>query len=632
MLSPRPTVAGLALSGALAAGSIFSGAPALAAAPEEPVTKAASAITGTTATLNGELNPKVSAKTGFDFTYNTNGECTGGVTTTQGAEATGKAIKVSTPLTGLIPSTEYTFCVVATRLTGEVTESTPGLPLSFKTLGHKPVVVAESSSSVTPFAETLEVDIDPENQATTSCTFEYGLTSAYGSTAECEPPTFEGSEEQHASTSLTGLKSATTYHFHVVVTNPTGATKGADGEFTTSTAEEPIIGSEGFSELTSTDAKLKATINPNFQETAYAFEYATNEALTDATTVPGAPPAPLLPAVFEEQLAGPVDLGGALQPGVVYYYRVVAQNEAGEAKGGIQSFQTLALPTVTAGEAQGVSRTTAALSGTVNPAGASTTYHFAYIERPGYEAAVAEKAENPYAKGATTPQSASVGSDRAAHEVGPVQVNELRPGVTYDYALVATNSVGTTIGPNMAFTTLPPTPPIVATGAAVEIGQTTAVVLGALDTRGLPTSYRFELGPAANSYFPQAFAGAALPAGAQAVSLQLSYLAPGATYHYRLCATNPDGTICGADGTFATPGVPNPLILPATPPLLVTAVASAPSVGVKGTTTRALTKAQKLANAVKACRKKPKRQRARCEKQARKKYGTAKRAAKGKKK
>jgi len=162
---------GVAGLGVLVAGLIFSAA-ASAAAPETPVTKPATVVTATTATLNGELNPKVAAKTGYEFTYNTSGNCTEGTTTTPGSEATGTKMKVSTPATGLEPSKEYTFCMVAMH----EAESMSGGALKFKTLGVKPTVVSQSAAAVTPFEATLEAKVNPNNQATTYL-FEYAQSN-----------------------------------------------------------------------------------------------------------------------------------------------------------------------------------------------------------------------------------------------------------------------------------------------------------------------------------------------------------------------------------------------------------------------------------------------------------------------
>jgi hypothetical protein len=634
----RPLSAALALVAVL----VFSATPALAAPPEAPLTKAATLITGTTATLNGELNPGSSATAGYEFTYNTNGTCTEGTTTESGAEATGTKIKVSTPLAGLEARTPYTFCVVATHTEAGVTELAAGLPLTFETLASSAVVVGESSSGVTPFAATLEAQVNPENQATTSCRVEYGLSTGYETgSAACEQPSISGSAEQLVSANVSGLEAATLYHYRVVVKNATGETKGEDGEFTTLTLAAPIVASESFSGLTSTDAKLEAKVNPNFQQTSYHFEYstkATGEVLEGTvTSVEGAPPAPLLTAVFEVegQLAGPVDLGGALTPGTIYFYRVVAENETSKnegkpVNGAVEHFTTLAMPVVTTGAASEPTRTTAMVSGTVNPGGVPTTVHFAYIEQAGYEAAVAEKAPNPYAKGRITSEGASVGSDYTVHAVGPLLLSELHPGVTYHYALAATNSVGTTLDPTGAtFTTSAPTPPIAVTAEATGVTQLSATLTGTVNTQGLQTTLQFEFGtsPGAGSLVPASTIPGSESGSTVGISDTFSgSLQQGTTYFYRAVATNSDGTGYGAERSFTTgsfPALPGtaPAQLVAWPPFVAAALAAAephetPSTGGP----KPLTKAQKLAKALKPCGKKPKRQRPSCRRQAKRRY------------
>jgi hypothetical protein len=630
------------LTGALAAfaaGLAFSAAPALAAPPQEPVTKAASAITGTTATLNGELNPAKSATAGYEFTYNTNGTCTEGSTTTSGAEETGKAIKVSTPLTGLEARTPYTFCVLASHTEAGVTELTSGLPLTFETLAAKPVLVSESSSGVTPFAATLEAQVNPENQATTSCRVEYGLTTAYETgSAACEQGSVAGAAEQLVSAKVSGLEAAKLYHYRVVVKNATGETKGADKEFKTSTLEAPVVGSQSSSPVTSTDATLRAVVNPNYQKTTYAFKYALNEALTEgAVTVAGASP---LAAEFAEL---PVSVStGVLAPRTTYFYRAEATNETGTTEAAsVEHFTTVATPVVTTGAATEPTRTTAMVSGTVNPGGVPTTVHFAYIEQARYEAAVAEKAANPYAAGATTPQSESVGSDYTAHPVGPLQVSELHPGVTYHYAVVATNSVGTTIGPDVAFTTAAPTPPVAVSGDAAGITPNSATITGTVDTRELPTTLQFEFGTAP-------YAGSLQPATVTSSSgtglgISTSFngdLQPGTTYYYRVVASSQDGTSYGAEQSFTTGSVPGlagatAVQIVGWPAFVAETAARAAREALQGTNTsppsKPLTQAQKLGKALKVCKKKTKRKRAACEAQARKQYAATHKATSKKK-
>jgi hypothetical protein len=264
-----------ALAGGLAATLATSG-PTRASAPEAPITEVATLVAGTTAIINGELNPAKRSTTGYEFTYK-------GAATAPGAERIGKAIKVATPPTGLEVRTPYTFCLVASHTEAEVTELASGLPLTSETFAAKPVLVSRTSSGVTAFEATLEAQLNPENQVTTFCRVEYGLTTAYetGSLA-CEQGSVAGAAEQLVSANASGLTAATLYHYRVVVKNATGETKGADREFTTLTLEKPIVGSPNSSSATSTEATQQAQVNPNHQKTTYAFKYALDEAVTEA--------------------------------------------------------------------------------------------------------------------------------------------------------------------------------------------------------------------------------------------------------------------------------------------------------------------------------------------------------------
>jgi hypothetical protein len=497
--------------------------PALAVAPEGPVTEAATGVNATEATLHGELNPGASATTGYEFSYNTNGTCTEGPVTEPQPEQTGEAIKVESLLTGLVPSTEYTFCVLATHLEGETTETASGAPLSFKTDGLAPEVVSESISEASSSGASVRAEVNPENQVTTSCVFEYGATSAYGESVPCEPGTLEGFGAQTVSHPLTGLQAATLYHYRVVVENATGKTEGPD-----------------------------------------------------------------------------------------------------------QNLTTLDVPIVSTGAPGAVSRTTAAISGgTIIPQGAETTYHFAFSDQTAYEAKVVESAPNPYVA-VVGAHDLSAGADYAEHTVAGVTITELHPGTTYHYALVATNSVGTTIGPDMVFTTSPPTPPIASTGGAEGASWNQATITGSVNTRGLPTTVEFELGTTPGSGAFTVAEPSFAETGTVAVSARVGpYLQPDTTYYYRTIATNTDGTSVGTERSFTTgsfPGSPGaalpPVQLVAFPGFVAAELAAGTPGTTRSITPKPLTRAQKLAKALKACAKKRKshHQKASCRRLARRRY------------
>jgi CSLREA domain-containing protein len=94
--------------------------------------------------------------------------------------------------------------------------------------------------------------------------------------------------------------------------------------------------------------------------------------------------------------------------------------------------------------------------------------------------------------------------------------------------------------------------PTVATSAAGSVGLSSAVLAGKLDPSLRETSFRFEYGTttAYGSLTPLQWAGAG--SGTISVSALLTGLRAGTTYHFRLVATNPDGTAVGADQSFTT--------------------------------------------------------------------------------
>jgi hypothetical protein len=102
----------------------------------EPKSEPATAVTSTSATLEGTLEP-AGAKLKYQFYYSKGPSCEGGVPT---AQAEGEN-KVSAQVEGLTSNTEYTFCLEAKGdeasfiFQGETSAGTVGAkPVHFKTL------------------------------------------------------------------------------------------------------------------------------------------------------------------------------------------------------------------------------------------------------------------------------------------------------------------------------------------------------------------------------------------------------------------------------------------------------------------------------------------------------------------
>ena len=129
----------------------------------------------------------------------------------------------------------------------------------------------------------------------------------------------------------------------------------------------------------------------------------------------------------------------------------------------------------------------------------------------------------------------------------PMVVYFCRAGVGYD----GPTGVGTPEGPLR----LGGSAPAAATWPADEVSSTRATLHGYVSPHGLPTTYWFEYGTTtaygASVPLPEGFVGA----GGEAVAGTIGELQGEAVYHYRLVATNADGTSYGADLAFST-GVP----------------------------------------------------------------------------
>jgi hypothetical protein len=152
------------------------------------------------------------------------------------------------------------------------------------------------------------------------------------------------------------------------------------------------------------------------------------------------------------------------------------------------------------------------------------------------------------------------------------------------------------------------------------VTQTKATIVGTIDPQGIQTGYELEIGTDTSYSGAKIFGSAGQSASAETITVSLQDLAPGTTYHYRLVGTNADGTAYGADQTFTTPGYPSSFGQPPTPALITTLVFLSVNTTTATTKPKAPTRAQQLSKALKACGRKPKRQRTSCKRQAHRKY------------
>jgi Leucine-rich repeat (LRR) protein len=101
------------------------------------------------------------------------------------------------------------------------------------------VATTNAATSITTTGATLNGTINANN-ASTAVTFQYGLTTGYGTNVTASQSPVTGISDTPVSYALSGLAPNTTYHYRVVGLNTAGTTNGLDQTFTTLQPEVPV--------------------------------------------------------------------------------------------------------------------------------------------------------------------------------------------------------------------------------------------------------------------------------------------------------------------------------------------------------------------------------------------------------
>ena len=352
-----------------------------------------------------------------------------------------------------------------------------------------PAVVTTAATSVTGTTASLNGTVNA-NGNSTAVTFEYGLTTAYGTTVPGVPATVTGNTVTPVTAAITGLAPNTLYHFRVNGTNSSGSSSGADLTFTTGAAPPTVVTTAATFVAVNT-AQLNGTVNANGNSTAVTFQYGLTTAY--GTTVAGSP-SPVTGSSVTAVFASIA----SLTPNTLYHYRVVGTNSGGTTNGSDMTFTTAGPPTVVTAAASNITTSAAQLNGTVTANNASSTVSFEWGLTTAYGNTIA---------GVPALVTGTSATAVLANLIGLVNLT------TYHFRCVATNIGGTIYGLDQSFITGCP-----AVGPAGTISGPAALCAAA-------TGQVYSIAPILNAtgYNWTLPPGAVITAGANTTSITVTF-------------------------------------------------------------------------------------------------------------
>ena len=327
---------------------------------------------------------------------------------------------------------------------------------------------------------------------------------------------------------LTGLLAGTTYYLRAYATNSVGTAYGNEISFVTSSITAPTVTTTAMSSIALTTAVSGGNVTADGGGTITA------RGVCWATTT-----APTTSSSKTSETAGIGSFVSTLTPllsGTTYYVRAYATNSAGTSYGNEIPFTTLSgVSALTTTAASSIAQTTALSGGTITSNGG------AVITVSGI---CWSQTANPTTADSKTTDGTTSGTFSGS-------LTGLSAGTTYHVRAYATNSIGTSYGNDISFTTLTSAAALTTT-AASGITQTAAVSGGTITSNGgaiITVSgicWSLTTSPTtANSKTTDGTTSGAFTSN-------LTGLSAGTTYHIRAYATNSVGTAYGNDISFTT--------------------------------------------------------------------------------
>jgi len=335
---------------------------------------------------------------------------------------------------------------------------------------------------------------------------------------------------------LTNLSPSTIYFARAYATNSYGTAYGSEISFTTQAATIPIIASTTepslITQISASSGGLitnSGASNITSRGVCYS-NTSTNPTIANSKTNDGTGI-----GQYTSSLTN-------LSPNTIYYIRAYATNGVGTAYGDAKSFRTSSatIPVVSSTTAASFITLTSAISG-----GNVTSESGATVTSRGV--CWSNATSTPTTLNSKTVDGTGLGTFTSS-------LTSLAPGTTYYVRAYATNSVGTSYGPTISFSTVSPTIPTgVTTNTISSITQTTGIGGGnsssdggaTITARGVCWSNTTSSPTISNSRTVDG-------SGIGSFTSSLSGLTTSTTYYVRAYATNSAGTSYGSVRSFTT--------------------------------------------------------------------------------
>ena len=440
--------------------SEFSNVVGVPAPAPSATTNAASTITTSSATLNGNINDN-GAATMISFEYGADTNYGTLVTAIPASLAAGAgSTPVTGPVSGLVCATTYHFRIKASNSGG----ITFGNDATFSTLAcpaQAPSATTLAASNITTTSVTFNGSVSA-NGGDTQVFFDYGASNAYGNVIGGTPGTVLANVVNGAVSATVVAACSTTVHFRVRATNLVATTNGGDLTATVGAcgATPPTLSASAVSNLTANSVTLIGSGNANGFATSLTWEYGTSASYGQtAVAVPNT-------ITGTSSTAITANLSG-LNCATTYHYRLDGSSIGGSVVTADHTFMTAACapqaPSATTNAATAVTATSATLNGTVSANGTATSVSFDYGVTMAYGSNMTA-AQSPLAA-------------NASNALVSATVSALNCGQTYHFRVNAQNGSSGT-GADQTFTTAA-CPVTTFTGpTATGTGNATAVLSG----------------------------------------------------------------------------------------------------------------------------------------------------------